>query len=194
MVISRDYWSTNMVLNNMTFLLQKTLTEKSRECPNHKQQPTPDTERKRKTTKTNTCKTNKQIHERHTDPTPNPSPSEVITIPKGTKKHEDKEHGKTSKHEAPRSIKLNATQNKNNTGTTAPERSAGVQIYFIPSKTHPWNPVHPQHTHTHTHTHKSSIRMLAPQPNPRTIAKTQKPYWFKMELISKLLSIQIMLS
>ena len=38
------------------------------------------------------------------------------------KKHEDKEHGNTLKHEAPRSIKHKATQNKNNTGTTALER------------------------------------------------------------------------
>ena len=42
---------------------------------------------------------------------------------KRTKKHEDKEQGKTLIHEAPRSINHNATQNKNNTGTTALERS-----------------------------------------------------------------------
>ena len=40
---------------------------------------------------------------------------------KGLKKHEDKEQGKT-KHEASRSINHKATQNKNNTGTTALER------------------------------------------------------------------------
>ena len=34
-----------------------------------------------------------------------------------------KEHGKTLKHEALRSINHKATQNKNNTGTTALERS-----------------------------------------------------------------------
>ena len=38
---------------------------------------------------------------------------------KGTKKHEDKDHGKTLKHEAPRSINHKSTQNRNNTGTTA---------------------------------------------------------------------------
>ena len=38
-------------------------------------------------------------------------------------KHEDKEHGKTLKYEAPRSINQKATQNKNNIGTTALERS-----------------------------------------------------------------------
>ena len=42
---------------------------------------------------------------------------------KGMTKHDDKEHGKTLKHEAPRSINHKATQNKNNTGTTALERS-----------------------------------------------------------------------
>ena len=41
---------------------------------------------------------------------------------KGQKKHIDKEQGKT-KHEAPRSINYRATQNKNNIGTTALERS-----------------------------------------------------------------------
>ena len=42
---------------------------------------------------------------------------------KGMKKYEDKEHEKTLKHEAPRSINHIATQNKNNTGITALERS-----------------------------------------------------------------------
>ena len=61
--------------------------------------------------------TNKQMHE-------NPSSSsQVITMLKGMTKHEDKEQVKTSKHEAPRSINYKATQNKNNTGTTALERS-----------------------------------------------------------------------
>ena len=41
---------------------------------------------------------------------------------KGQKKHIDKEQGKT-KHEAPRNVNYRATQNKNNTGTTALDRS-----------------------------------------------------------------------
>ena len=41
---------------------------------------------------------------------------------KGQKKHIDKEQNKT-KHEAPRSVNYRATQNKNNIGTTALERS-----------------------------------------------------------------------
>ena len=41
---------------------------------------------------------------------------------KGQKKHIDKEQGKT-KHEAPRSVNYRASQNKNNIGTTASERS-----------------------------------------------------------------------
>ena len=40
----------------------------------------------------------------------------------GQKKHIDKEQGKT-KHEAPRGVNYRATQNKNNIGTTALERS-----------------------------------------------------------------------
>ena len=41
---------------------------------------------------------------------------------KGQKKYIHKEQGKT-KHEAPRSVNYRATQNKNNIGTTALERS-----------------------------------------------------------------------
>ena len=41
---------------------------------------------------------------------------------KGQKKRIDEEQGKT-KHEAPRSVNYRATQNKNNIGTTALERS-----------------------------------------------------------------------
>ena len=41
---------------------------------------------------------------------------------KGQKKHIDKDQGKT-KHEAPRSVNYRDTQNKNNIGTTALERS-----------------------------------------------------------------------
>ena len=92
------------------------LIDKTRECHNHKQQPTTDTKRKRKRTNTNTCKRNKNAREGHR-PAPS-SPGGVIT-----KKHEDKEQGKTLKHEAPRSMNHKATQNKNNTGTTALERS-----------------------------------------------------------------------
>ena len=42
---------------------------------------------------------------------------------KGMTKHEEKEHGKTPKHEATLSINHKATQNKNNTGTAALEWS-----------------------------------------------------------------------
>ena len=46
---------------------------------------------------------------------------------KGQKKHIDKEQGKT-KHEAPRSVNYRATQNKNNSETTALDRSV---VYTI---------------------------------------------------------------
>ena len=66
------------------------------------------------------CKINKQMHEKHIDTS---SSSEVIIMLKGLKKkHEEKEQDKT-KHEAPRSTNLKATQNKNIAGTTALERS-----------------------------------------------------------------------
>ena len=71
-------------------------------------------------TKTNTYKTNKKSQEAQRPATS--SPSEVTTMLKGMKKHEDKEQGKTLKLEAPRSIKHKVTQNKNN-ATTILERS-----------------------------------------------------------------------
>ena len=106
----------------------KKLIEKSKDYHNHKPQPTPGTKRKRKMTKTNTFKT-KQTNAREAHG-PAPSfPSEVITMLKGMSKQEGKEHGKTLKHEAPRSINHKATQNKNNIGTTAIERPvAGKRI------------------------------------------------------------------
>ena len=72
-------------------------------------------------TETNTCK-NIQTNAREAHRPAPSSLSEAITVLTEMKKHEDKEHGKTLKHEAPRSINLKATQNKNNTGTTALER------------------------------------------------------------------------
>ena len=50
----------DMVMNQ----LSKKLIEKSRECHNHKPQAPLDTKRKRKMTKANTYKTNKQMHEK----------------------------------------------------------------------------------------------------------------------------------
>ena len=113
-----------MAFRYILVLTYKKLIEKSRECHNHKPQPTPDTMRKRKMTKTNTYKTNTNAREAHR-PAPS-SPIEVITMLNGMTKHDDKEHGKTLKHEAPRSINHKAIQSKNNTETTALERSVAV--------------------------------------------------------------------
>ena len=74
-------------------------------------------------TKTNTYKTNKHTNTREAHRPAPSSPSELTTMLKGMTKQEDKEHGKTPKHEAPLSINHKVTQNKNNTGTTALERS-----------------------------------------------------------------------
>ena len=62
---------------------------------------------------------NKQTDAREAQRPAPSSPSEVIKVLKGMMKHENKEHGKTPKHEAPLRIIHKATQNKNNTGTTA---------------------------------------------------------------------------
>ena len=73
------------------------------------------------------CLANKQMHDKHNDQNA-----------KRTEKHIDKKQGKT-KHEAPRSVNYRATQNKNNIGTTALERSVvyttgefkGVSLYKL---------------------------------------------------------------
>ena len=66
----------------------------------------------------NVCIANKQMHYKHKDLFPKQGDQNA----KRTEKHIDKEQGKT-KHEAPRSVTYTATQNKNNIGTTALERS-----------------------------------------------------------------------
>ena len=66
---------------------------------------------------------NKQTNARAAHRPAPSSPNEVITMRKGMTKHQDKEHGKTLKDEAPCSLNHKATQNKNNIGTTALERS-----------------------------------------------------------------------
>ena len=72
-------------------------------------------------TQINVCIVNKQMHDKQKDRLPLPL-SKMIKMLKGQKKHIDKEQGKF-KHEAPRSVNYRATQNKNNIGTTALERS-----------------------------------------------------------------------
>ena len=72
-------------------------------------------------TQINVCIANKQMHGKHKDQLPF-SPSKVIKMLKGQKKHIDKEQGKTI-HEAPLSVNYRDTQNKNKIGTTALERS-----------------------------------------------------------------------
>ena len=89
-------------------------TSRSRSQP-----PTPGG--REKVTQVHVCIANKQMHDKHKRPAPS-SPSKVIKMLKGQKKHIDKEQGKT-KHEAPRSVNYRASQNKNNIGTTALERS-----------------------------------------------------------------------
>ena len=60
------------------------------------------------------------MNDKHKDQLP--LPKQCDKMPKGQKKHRDKEQGKT-KHEAPRSVNYRATQNKNTIGTPALEWS-----------------------------------------------------------------------
>ena len=60
---------------------------------------------------------------------------------KGQKKHIDKDQGNT-KHEAPRSVNYRATQNKNNIGITALERSEVYTTGGLKAvQTSPWVPI-----------------------------------------------------
>ena len=115
--------------------------------------------------------TNKRTTSTKTSPPPR-FPSKETKTPKRQKKHIDKEQGKT-KHEAPSSVNYRATQNKNNIGSTALERSVvyttggskGPTLY----KPHPGSRHNSQHN-KHT---KSPTRTTAAQPNQRILAKTQ---------------------
>ena len=83
------------------------LIEKSRVCQNHKPQPTTKKQKKGQTLTRASKQTNAREAQR---PAPS-STSEVITMLKGMKNREDKEHEKTLKHEAPRSINHKAIRN-----------------------------------------------------------------------------------
>ena len=77
------------------------------------------------------------MHDKHKDQLP--LPQARCSMLKGQKKHIEREQDKT-KHEAPRSVNYRATQNKNNIGTTALERSVhkkfGSQNGFLTQSMH----------------------------------------------------------
>ena len=71
-------------------------------------------------TQINVCKVNKQMRDKHKDSSLFPKQGDQNA--KRTEKHIDKEQDKTEQ-EAPRSVKYRGTQNENNIGTIALERS-----------------------------------------------------------------------
>ena len=98
----------------------KKVREKSRECHNHKPQPFPNTERKRKPTNLNKHKSNKRTKSTKISSL---FPKRGNRNTKRTEKHKNKiTHGKTY-NKSPRRINHKATKSKTNTGTTALERS-----------------------------------------------------------------------
>ena len=97
----------------------KKLREKSRECHNHKPQPFPDPNRKRKPTNLNKHKPNKRTKSTKISSL---FPKRGNRNTKRTAKHKNKmTHGKTY-NKSPRRINHKATKSKTNTGTTALER------------------------------------------------------------------------
>ena len=98
----------------------KKVREKSRECHNHKPQPYPDPNRKRKPTTLNKHKPNKRTKSTKISSL---FPKRGNRNTKRTEKHKNKmTHGKTY-NKSPRRINYKATKSKTNTGTTALERS-----------------------------------------------------------------------
>ena len=81
------HFSWEMDINVASNILNL-LKEKSRECQNHKLQPTPDTKRKRKRAKlTRSKKKERKTNTREAHRRVLPSPSEVITMLKGLEKN-----------------------------------------------------------------------------------------------------------
>ena len=95
--------------------LFKTWTEKSRDCNNHKRQPTLD-KRGSEKYKNSICQISIQTHEKHILAVL--SASEVITMLRRSEKHSIKEKGKIQ-HEMSCSKNHEVTQNMNYTRTTA---------------------------------------------------------------------------
>ena len=82
-------------------MIEKEVNRKSQGVPQSQTAANPrhqNEEKKGQTkTKTNTCKTNKQTNARGAHRPAPSSPSEVLTMLKEMKKHDDKEQGKTMK-------------------------------------------------------------------------------------------------
>ena len=110
---------------NISFILElkKKVREKSRECHSHKPQPFPDSQTQRGRGNRQIRRSTNRTNVRKALRLALSSPSEVIAILKGLKKHKNKmTHGKTY-NKSPRRINHKATKSKTNTGTTALERS-----------------------------------------------------------------------
>ena len=92
-----------------SWCLLKKLTERSRDATitNGSQHATPGQEEDKNDK--NVRVQNKQTNAREAHRPAPSSQSEIITMLKGMKKHEDKKHGKTLKHEAPLSMNHKAT-------------------------------------------------------------------------------------
>ena len=78
--LSHIYYPFQHVMQLFISIFKTKVTEKSRECHNHKLQPFPYTKRKRKPTNPNKHKSNKCTKSTKTSPS---SPSEATAMPKG---------------------------------------------------------------------------------------------------------------
>ena len=124
---SNEYPQSMFLSRNIkkTYTPVKQVREKSRECHNHKPQPYPDPNRKRKPTTLNKHKPNKRTKSTKLSSL---FPKRGNHNTKMTEKHKNKmTHGKTY-NKSPRRINHKATKSKTNTGTTALERSVEQTI------------------------------------------------------------------
>ena len=142
-----------------SILTAKKVTEKSRECHNHKPQSIPDPKRKRKPTNLNKHKPNKRTKSTKISSL---FPKRGNRNTKRTKKHKNKmTHGKTY-YKSPRRIKHKATKSKTNTGTTALERSVEQTTRGFKALLQLANCTLGPDATLYTEIHKTSVRIKAP--------------------------------
>ena len=139
--------------------MSKKVSEKSRECHNHKPQPFPDPKRKRKPTNLNKHKPNKRTKSTMISSL---FPERGNRNTKRTEKHKNKmTHGKTY-NKSPCRINHKATKSKTNSGTTTLERSVEQTTGRFKALLQLANFTLDPDVTLNTEIHKKSVRIKAP--------------------------------
>ena len=131
----------------------------SRECHNHKPQPFPDPNRKRKPTNLNKHKPNKRTKSTKISVL---FPKRGNRNTKRTEKHKNKMTHRKTYNKSPRRINHKATKSKTNTGTTALERSVEQTTGEFKALLQLTNFTLDPDATLNTEIHKNSVRIKAP--------------------------------